>query len=804
VGAVWFIARSGLTRRVLSGLLLAALVAIAGGVVLTAWAGARRTDSAYARLSDAVNHADLVVAAEGDAALFDPSIASDSADVAAAGTVEGFAAVQLRPDGTIDLERDSALLAPTDTVAFRDLDQPLLAEGRLPDPAAADEVVVPEMMRDTGYPIGTVVDLCLVDLGEAFAFGRGVLDGTATMEDQREFVTEACAVHHLRVVGVSRPGPDEVVLRERSEADVFMVATPALAADAGRPELFSFVLVDLAPGADVDAYVDTLLDQTPPDAGISVQSAALRATVVDRTIEPYVRALELFALVAAIAALGVLGPAVVRWAGTAERDRAPLLALGLQPPQLRLAHALRGTALGLAAASGAVAIATGVSGRFPIGIAARIEPHPGLRVDGIVMTGGAVSIVLLGGVLGSMAATRATTAVKRPSRVAEALQVSGMRPAAITGVRAALSGDGRGAGAVRAAGGVAVAIIAVVTALTYQAGLGRLLDSPERYGWTWDQIVQTQDEVFEPAALAALEAEPSVTALSLGYRTLLLRSGAAIQSFAFDPVRGDAYPLIVEGRAPRGEAEIALGAQTLDRLDAAIGDVMTFRGPNGARVELQVVGTTLLPFMSLGQDLSVAEGGLVDLALLPRLGSPDVAIAIIDLAAGTSGDDLLAALTAQNDEPFGGFALEGPTYTADLRGYDAVRRTPLLLAGVLALLGLGVLAHTIASSSRRRGRELAVLRCLGFVGRDLRSSVRWYALTLVGLCVVVAVPLGVALGRTLWTSFAGGIGVVDDPVTPGGPVVVVVLAAFVGAVVLAFGPGHRASGAHPAGVLRSE
>ena len=55
VGAVWCIARSGATRRARApGLLLAALVGLAGAAVLTASAGARRTASAYERLSESV------------------------------------------------------------------------------------------------------------------------------------------------------------------------------------------------------------------------------------------------------------------------------------------------------------------------------------------------------------------------------------------------------------------------------------------------------------------------------------------------------------------------------------------------------------------------------------------------------------------------------------------------------------------------------------------------------------------------------------------------------------------------------
>lgn len=803
MGPVWFIARSGATRRLASGLVLALLVGLAGGVVITAWAGARRTDSAYQRLTDKVAHGDLVVAAEEDTTLFDPSVAIDGPGVARAGQVNGYASVELLPDGTLDLARLQALLAPVDSVALGALDRPLLAEGRLPDPAAADEILVPELLAERAYPIGRVVDLCLVDFFVALEFGAGVLEGTATVEQQRAFVDEVCAVHQLRVVGATRPGPDEVVLRESSENDVFLVGTPALAASAGRPAFFSFVVVDMETGADLGAYVDHVLDATPPDAGVSVSAASLRAIVVDRTIEPYVRALALLALAAAIAGVGVFGPAVARWAGTPVSDRGPLLALGLRSHQVRIASALRGAVLGIGASAVALIVAVAASGRFPIGVGARIEPDPGVRLDPLPVVVGAISMVVLGAVLGALATTRSSTPVRQPSRITELLQNLGFGPAATAGVRAALTGDGRATGAARTVGGVAVAIIAVVTALTYQAGLGRLLDQPARYGWTWDGALQPEDEGFGEGTLESLEADGSVRDLSLGYRTMLLRDGAAVQSFAFERVKGDVYPLILDGRAPRDDREVALGGQTLDRLGAAIGDQLEFRGPNGAAVELTVVGTTLLPFLSLGADLSVAEGGLVHDALLDRLGSPPVALAIFDLAPGASRDDV-AALQAPDDQPFLGFSVEGATYTADLRGYAAVRDTPLLLAGVLALLGLGVLAHTVAASVGQRRRELALLRCLGFSSHALRSTVRWDALTLAGLCLLIAVPVGTVVGRTLWASFARDIGLVDDAITPLWELAAVVAVTVVGAVVLAIVPGRRAGSVAPAKVLRTE
>lgn len=804
VGAVWFVVRSGLRRRALAGVLLAVLVALAGGVAMSAFAGARRTDSAYARLSEVTREPDLIVTNEGGPSTFDPSIVAGAPGVLSAGTISGFSLAELRPDGTVDLATSVALLAPEDATAGYELQRPIILEGRRADPEAADEINVSDRYRDAGHPIGSVVRMCLASFAEVLAYGGGVLEGTATHEEQQAFARDLCAVHDLRVVGVMRFGTGDVVLTESGEAEEFLMGTPALAADPGRDRSFSFVVVDVAADAEPDALIDDLLERVPPDSGITVQATSLRATVVARTVEPYIQALSLFAVVAMLAAAGVLGPAVLRWAGTPDSDCAPLHSLGLRSSQLRLASALRGAVCGAVAAMGAVLLAALASSRFPIGIARQMEPDPGFRLDLPVLAGGAGAVVLLAALLGTLAPTRPRVVDQRPSRLAELLQASGVGPAPVSGVRGVLSGDARVSQAIRALGGVAVALLFLIAALTYQAGLGRLLDAPERYGWTWDAVIDASGDELAPELLEALEEDPKVEGLSTGHRSSLLRDGAAVQVFAIEPVRGSAHPLVVEGRAPVGEREVALGGQALDRLDAQIGDALAFRGPTGARFELTVVGRTLLPLLALGQDLSVAENGLIHVDLLERLGGAALDLAIVDLAPGTSPDQLRSALDEQGLMDGTGPALSGPTYSADLRGYDSMRHTPLLLAGVLAVLGVGVLAHTVTGVARRRRRELAILRCLGFTSRDLRRSVRWNAVTIVAMCLALAVPVGVATGRALWTSFADGIGVVDDPITPTWAVLVVAVLTVVGAVVLAIPPGWRAARVRPAVALRSE
>ena len=61
MGAVRMCGRAVLRRRVPATIAMALLVGVAGGAVLAAVAGARRTESAYPRLLDATRASDVTV-----------------------------------------------------------------------------------------------------------------------------------------------------------------------------------------------------------------------------------------------------------------------------------------------------------------------------------------------------------------------------------------------------------------------------------------------------------------------------------------------------------------------------------------------------------------------------------------------------------------------------------------------------------------------------------------------------------------------------------------------------------------------
>jgi ABC-type lipoprotein release transport system permease subunit len=110
---------------------------------------------------------------------------------------------------------------------------------------------------------------------------------------------------------------------------------------------------------------------------------------------------------------------------------------------------------------------------------------------------------------------------------------------------------------------------------------------------------------------------------------------------------------------------------------------------------------------------------------------------------------------------------------------------------VLAIGALSSLWLTLMASVRRRRKDLAVLKTLGFTRRQLAATVAWQATAAVTAGIVAGIPLGIALGRYLWDLFARQISVVPEPTVPAMTAVVVTLGALATANLVAALPAPR-------------
>jgi putative ABC transport system permease protein len=107
-------------------------------------------------------------------------------------------------------------------------------------------------------------------------------------------------------------------------------------------------------------------------------------------------------------------------------------------------------------------------------------------------------------------------------------------------------------------------------------------------------------------------------------------------------------------------------------------------------------------------------------------------------------------------------------------------------------------------ATRARRGELGVLAALGCSPRQLAASVRWHALTVAGLALLVGTPLGIAAGRTLYRAFAVDLGVVPDVAIPVGWAVVVAVLTLVIGLLASAAPARAAARPPASTMLRSE
>ena len=181
---------------------------------------------------------------------------------------------------------------------------------------------------------------------------------------------------------------------------------------------------------------------------------------------------------------------------------------------------------------------------MPIGPLHRVAVDSGFDADPVVLGLGAAAMVIV--LLALCAAylpfdqrrarqrsRRRSTA--RPSRLAAAAAHQGFRPSAVVGLRFAFaSGDDGGGSASRSVMvGAAVAIAALVAAVTFGASLHSLVRQPHLYGWNWNAAVVDGDgyDNLDPARTRAiLSADRHVAAWSgvyFGRQRIDGRAGAA-------------------------------------------------------------------------------------------------------------------------------------------------------------------------------------------------------------------------------------------------------------------------------------
>ena len=796
---------------------IALLVGVGGGVAIGAAAGGRRTDTAIPRF--------IAYSRVEDGGAFTGSPTALAKVLALPQVV----ASGRRPYLFVSADRAGTdvgslnAFAVADPALLRDFDRPLVVAGRLPDYRRSGEAVVNAFAAARRHlRVGSRLRLY------AFSAPQVISAGSSGFG---QFAAPQGPVYDVTVVGVIRQPTDVNAIENTAAAkDVIyegqenVYLTPAFlhryAADLGFP-------YDAVPGmeggavrlrhggSDFPAFAAAARrvagDGVQLQVGSDFATAALHA---QRGVHVQAVALYLFAGLAGLATLLIAGQALARRAYLDAADNPALWSMGMTRAGLLALAALRAGVVAGAGAATAVLIAWLSSPLMPIGIAREAEVNPGLSANAALLAGGAAAaLVLVAARLllpawrltgpGRLRGPAAAPGGRHRSRVAEAASRGGLPVPAVTGIRIAFE-HGTGPAAVPTwttlVGSIA-ALAGLTGALTFGASLGHLVDRPAAQGWNWDVIVGNPNSQGDQQAaivpgLRRDAAVAGVSGLAGGTGTV---NGTSVPALAVERLKGGVHPPVLAGRAPQAADEVALGGQTLARIHRRIGDTVTL-GQGVRQVRARVVGQVLMPSAGDVFTFGLADGAVVTLDGARRL-VPDLPVSMFAVRY-TSGVDT-AAETAHLKREFGRVVLS-QLPPEDVDNLQRVSGLPLALAGLVALLGTATLAHTLVTAVRRRRRDLAVLKTLGFTRRQVAATVAWQGTSFALASLVIGVPVGVAAGRWAWHAVADQIGAAAPAVVPMALIAVSVPAALVLAGAVAAGPAWLAARLPAAVALRTE
>jgi len=784
-------------------LALAALAGLFAGAVIAAVAGARRTETAYTRFLVAERAPDILV--------FAPPAGRETF---AAFTEQDLARLphvaELASGKTIGVAHPAEVnvIAPQDTKVGSTMMRRKMLAGREPRPGSIDEATVSFVLANAQH----------VKVGDTVK-----LDVLAGGGDEEQAGTKP---YSFKIVGIDA-APTEFPPQAGTGVQALW-ATPAFYQQATADQLVAYgtTAIRLQHGLrDFPAFEAALREAA---GGKIIQAFPLADQSVNTQHSIHLQAVALWLLAGllALTAALVLVQLLMRQSLLDSVEYPDLRALGMSRGQLWTLGILRGVLLGVVGAAVAVVLAYLLSPLMPIGLARTAEPHPGFAADGLALGAGALVTAVLIIVAAAWPAWRAARAASRapdasltggqarPSMLADALARPSASPAVTTGVRLALEpGRGRTAVPVRSTiAGAVVGVAALATALAFTSSLDHLLDTPRLYGVSYDARIGqlTKEDVQQPALL--VKDDPRVADVSDGHAGWPVTiNGKRIDGMAITPEKGGSMmPTPLSGRAPTRPDEVMLGSATMAQMHIPLGSVVKMTvadssDPLPFRVVGEGVFPTLSDAMGLGRGVATTPEGLAR-ALPPQAEVPAVDQALVRLRPGVNRARVIADLNREVADKFGSGAyfVVGAEKPADLVNFGRVQNLPVVLAALLGTLAVATLAHLLVTSIRRRRRDLAVLKTLGFSSGQVRTTVAWQATTLGLVAAAIGIPVGIACGRWVWIVFAHQLGIVPRPAVPLLTFFVLAALTLVVANVVAILPGRAAARVQPAPVLRSE
>ena len=845
----WYRFRATLRHRLGGYVALAVLVGLIGGIAMASMTAARRTDSSYPDYLASTNPSGLIIqpnsnGAQGETAaqayrLYQSLLTElrHLPHVQGLATADAYYAAMLTPHGGYGtvLFTQVQLVASSDGM-FASQDRLTIVQGR--KAVGPDEVVATSRAAATLH----------LHVGSRLPVGiwapspRGGLPPFYRKLD-------------LTVTGIGVVSTQVVQDDIDSERTGFLIGTPALDREfTPCCVATSYIGLRLASGGYEAAVGQEYMNLTTTSPYFADGAAQLLQLLevydtpaieaeAQSAIRPEAIALGVFGIIAALAALIIGAQSISRQLRAAGDDAGILRALGAGPAAATADGVLGILAAVVAGALLAVAIAIGLSPFSLFGPVRQVEPGRGVYLDWTVLALGALGLILvLGGVAavtGYRQAPHRAAARQRPadrgSAVVRAGLGAGLGAAGVAGLRFALEpGSGRTAVPVRSVlTGAVLAIIAVAATLTFGASLSYLVSRPALYGWDFNYALYSTDGwgPFPPSYTTPLLRRDRLVAASTGVYFLTVQVDGQTVPAVLSPTRPAVAPRLLSGHGLDGPGQIVLGPATLAQLHEQVGDQVTVQlGPVIRDARLRIVGTAALPALgdTLGIHPSLSTGailptGVVTPAALDEAGPNSGPNAIlVRLRPGVSQAAGLASLqqiTSAYDKivhspqivaKAGPEALELVANVlpvqrpAEIVNYKSMGTMPVILAGGVAAGAVAALGLALVASVRRRRRDLALLKTLGFTRRQLAATIAWQSTVIAAGGVVIGVPVGVAAGRWLWIVFARSLSAVPDPVVPAASIALAALAALVLANLVAALPGRAAARTPAALLLRAE
>jgi hypothetical protein len=800
--------RLELRRRWRSLLVLALLVALATATVLAAAAGARRGQYAFDRLWASTLPATVTVLPNQPGFDWDKVRALPEVAVLSEFPVNGTPFVlTCCPDTSVGF-------APIGDEMARTIERPALLAGHLFDPGRVDEIMVtprfaaayhkgvgdlvtmhlasPRQVNEkwdgtTGPPLGPRIKARIVGIGRN-VFGSATGDGP----ESKGGVLPSPALfdrYRANILGTNGQIYINALIRLKGGA----AAIPAFRADLAR----------VTGRSDIDVWNNREYFGGPIVRLTRYEAACLLA----------------FALAALVAALFLIGQSVARYTSATVADLQVLQAVGMTPRQ---AVASATAPPLLAAAAGAtlgVAAAIVASRWMPIGAASYQEPHPGIGADWLILGPGWIMAPVMVAAGSAAAAALALTArrrraVPRRSGVAAAAAAAGFGVPVVVGARFALEpGRGRAAVPVRPALlGAVAGVLGVLAAFTFSAGVSDAAANPARFGQTWQlgTFLGLSGHDFGPVGqvLRAVAADPDVTGVDDALVGGAQSGQVSVESFTYAPVAGKQVPVVLtDGRMPAAPDEIVLAHTTASEMHAATGSVVRLAGAAGLRA-LTVTG---IGFVPQGPHNNYDEGAWLTPAGYDRLfrGAHyafKFHLGVVSLRPGADVQTVAHRLDKTAAAIKGGqaFSFSPPDLISQVQAIKDVAVLPLALSAFLAVLAVGAVGHALSIAVRRRRHELAVLRALGLTRWQSRLVIGTQATLLAVIGLAFGIPLGIALGRTLWRAAADMTPLAYNPPWTQLALLLIAPVALMAANLLAAWPARRAARLRTAQILRTE